>query len=102
MRKENAGSSHCNSSTAVNPKSRMLLVLVVVFIFCSGNALGILLGAVIWVKTARKALAIGVLIGLSILGFLMALLVALFYFRSVSDRAKAAQSQQEPQKEISE
>ena len=95
MRNESAVFSDCNSSTVENTKYKMLFVLVVVFIFCSGNALGILLGAVIWVKTARMALAIGVLIGLSILGLLMALLVALYYFRSVAHRAKAAQSRQE-------
>lgn len=85
-----------SAPSALGGKGRMLLVLTVVFIFCSGNALGILLGAVIWVKTARKALAIGVLIGLSILGFLMALVVALCYLRSVRDRATAAQSPQGP------
>ena len=102
MRKDEAVSSDCNASAAVSPKSRMLFVLVIVFIFCSGNALGILLGAIIWVRTARKALAIGVLIGLSILGFLMALLVALVYFRGVTERAKSERSQQKPQDEIRE
>ena len=55
----------------------LLCALAVVFIVCSGNAAGILFGAILWKLTGQVTAAVLVFIGLTALGLLLGLTVLL-------------------------
>jgi predicted lipid-binding transport protein (Tim44 family) len=75
---------------AVNQKMKLIYVMVVVFIVCGGNGLGLLMGGLIWRSTGRLGLAIGLMVGITLLAFLLAVCLIL-----VCSRLAA---QDEPQK----
>jgi predicted lipid-binding transport protein (Tim44 family) len=58
-------------------KSKLLFVIVVVFIVCGGNGLGLLMGGLVWRSTQRIGLAIAVMVGITLLAFGIAICVIL-------------------------
>lgn len=66
------------------PRGKLLFVLVIVFIICGGNALGIFTGFLIWRITGKTAAAILSLVGLTLLALVLALVAAFAYFRALT------------------
>jgi hypothetical protein len=58
-------------------KSKLIFVLVVVFIVCGGNGLGFLMGGLVWRATQKIGIAIAVMVGITLLAFGLAICVIL-------------------------
>jgi predicted lipid-binding transport protein (Tim44 family) len=56
-------------------KTKLLFVLVVVFIICGGNGLGLLMGGLVWHATGQIGLAIAVMVGITLLALGIAICV---------------------------
>ena len=67
-----------------SPRGKLLFVMVIVFIICGGNALGIFSGFLIWRFTGKTIAAVLALVGMTLLALILALVVALAYFRSLT------------------
>ncbi len=61
--------------------AKLLYVMVVVFIVCGGNGIGLLTAAVIWRKTRNLALAISMMLAITLLAFGFAVLVIVMCHR---------------------
>ena len=75
---------------------RLILVLVFVLIFCGGNGIGILLGALIWKKTGSMAGGITAMLIITIAAFALAMLVISLTLKSIAADATNSQLQSYP------
>lgn len=71
--------------------NRLIFVLVLVLIFCGGNGAGMLAGALIWKMTGQLKPAILAVVGITVLAFVIAMLAAVGYLRSVAASSKSAE-----------
>ena len=77
--------------TVSGSKMKLLSVMVVVFIVCGGNGVGILTGAVIWRTTQRLALSVAVTLAITLVAFFVAVCLILVCRRlAAQDREEAA------------
>ena len=77
-------------------KMKLLSVMVVVFIVCGGNGVGILVGAVIWRTSQRLAPAIAVVLAITLVAVGMAVCLVLVCRRlAAQDREETAPAPQE-------
>ena len=73
----------------------LVFVLLVVLIICGGNAVGILVGAVIWTASGRMVPAVTALVVISIAAFAVGMALVALNHRRIAEEARAAQKEEE-------
>jgi hypothetical protein len=90
-------------ASTISSKSKLLFVIVVVFIICGGNGLGLLMGGLVWRSTQRIGVAIAVMLGITLLALGLAICVILTCRRLVDgDRPQEASAPEEAKTVIPE
>lgn len=72
----------------------LVFVLLVVLIICGGNAVGILVGAIIWTASGRMVPAVTALVVISIAAFAVGMALVALNHRRIAEEAKALQKQE--------
>lgn len=77
---------------AVSPGAKLLYVMAIVLIVCGGNGAGLLAGAVIWRASRRTALAVAVMLAITLLAIGLAVCVLLACRRAAAQDAPGAEA----------